>query len=318
MPMPGTIPASAIDSPKKQGSMYSAESDDQNIDAGTFLRCGRFANSDAIEVLNAEGQAPVLVLSDHSGRRIPEYLADLGLPPQELCRHIGWDIGATDMTRRIAERLDAPAVLNHISRLVIDPNRDPRTPTSIPEISDGTFVPANQKLDEAERRRRLQLSFIPYHRTISKKIARLRRRVGVPAIVAIHSFTPRMSHQWRPWDVGVLWSEDSRIAAPVLSYLQDIDDLCVGDNQPYTGNHPGSYSVPFHASRNGYPNIIFEVRQDLIDTPEKAERWGDILADALEPVLADPDLYRRFDRPGRLVDGPLDDHEVQALHRYSA
>ena len=108
------------------------------------------------------------------------------------------------------------------------------------------------------------------------------------------------------------------MAEPVLSYLQDIDDLCVGDNQPYTGDHPGSYSVPFHAGRNGYPNIIFEVRQDLIDTEEKAERWGDILADALAPVLSDPDLYQRFDRPGRHVDGSLDDHEMQALQRYSA
>ena len=66
---------------------------------------------------------------------------------EALARHIGWDIGAADLTRRLAQRLDAPALLNHCSRLVVDPNRRPGTPTSIPEISDGCVVPGNQGLD---------------------------------------------------------------------------------------------------------------------------------------------------------------------------
>jgi predicted N-formylglutamate amidohydrolase len=248
----------------------------------------------AIELFNPRGQAPILIIADHAGRQIPHYLGDLGLPEEERARHIGWDIGSADMARRLALRLDAPAVLNHICRLVIDPNRDPRCPTSIPEISDGTYVPANQNLTEDERRRRLRLSFVPYHRLIARQIVRLRRTAGVPVIISMHSFTPVMRRQFRPWQVGVLWNGDDRLARPVLAGLQQDPSLCVGANLPYSGNYPGSFSVDFHAERRRLPNVAFEVRQDLIETRSAAEAWADRLAEVLRPALSDPTLYCRW------------------------
>jgi len=250
--------------------------------------------TDSIEVFNPEGRAPVLILSDHSGRNVPAYLDNLGLPEEERSRHIAWDIGATDMTRRLAERLDAPAVLNHISRLVIDPNRVPGSPTSIPAIADGTTVPANQDMAVEDRNRRVRLSFIPYHRAVARQISRLRRRVDIPVIIAMHSFTPAMQHQWRPWQVGVLWADDDRLAKPVLAGLRADNALCVGANQPYSGKHPDGYSLQFHALRTGFPNVAFEVRQDLIGTKKEAEAWADRLAQVLQPALSDPTLYRRW------------------------
>ncbi|MGI9434489.1 MAG: N-formylglutamate amidohydrolase [Geminicoccaceae bacterium] len=257
---------------------------------------------EAVEIFNHQGQAPVLILSDHSGRRIPSYLGDLGLSEDERKRHIGWDIGAADMTRRLAVQLDAPAVLNHISRLVIDPNRHPGTATSVPTIADGTVIPGNEDIDDEELNRRIRLSFIPYHRAISQQIARLRRRIGTPVIISMHSFTPAMQRAWRPWDVGVLWAEDDRLAKPVLESLRDDETLCVGDNQPYSGDHPESYSLLFHAKRPGFPNVAFEVRQDLIDTRERAEAWADRLSKVLQPALSDPTLYRSWGSWRRLVD----------------
>ncbi|MEM9440497.1 MAG: N-formylglutamate amidohydrolase [Pseudomonadota bacterium] len=248
-----------------------------------------------IEVFNPEGKAPVLLLSDHSGCRIPEELNGLGLDEKERSRHIAWDIGTTDMTRRLAEKIDAPAVLNHISRLVIDPNRLPRTPTSIPEISDGTVIPGNQNLSEAEVRRRIGLSFIPYHRAISQQLARLRRGGAVPAIIAMHSFTPAMQKQWRPWEAAVLWStQDDRLAMPVLEGLRAYSEFCIGANQPYSGDHPDGYSLQFHGLRTGFPNVAFEVRQDQISTKNEAEGWADRLYKVLQPALSDPTLYRRW------------------------
>ncbi len=257
---------------------------------------------EAIEIFNRQGQAPVLIISDHSGRNVPAYLDNLGLSEDERQRHIAFDIGTTEMTRRLAKRLDAPAVLNHVSRLVIDPNRYPRSSTSIPGVADGTPVPGNQDLDEDEINRRIRLSFVPYHRAISREIAALRRRVGVPVIISMHSFTPAMQKQWRPWEVGVLWSEDNRLAQPVLEGLHDDESLCVGDNQPYSGNHPDSYSLLFHAKRTGFPNVAFEVRQDLIDTKERAEAWADRLYKVLQPALSDPTLYRLWGSWRRLAD----------------
>jgi predicted N-formylglutamate amidohydrolase len=245
------------------------------------------------EVCNVEGRAPVLLLCDHAGRWVPPELEDLGLPPQELARHIGWDIGAADVTRHLARLLEAPAVLCHVSRLVIDPNRKPGDPSSIPMISDGTFVPGNQELSIEEVRRRVWRFFVPYHRAVAREIARLRRRHGVPAIVSIHSFTPRMAHahSWRPWEVAVLWDRDQRLAAPALAGLRRDPELRVGDNEPYSGRFPVGYSIPFHAARPRLPHVSFELRQDLIDTPTAAAAWAERLAEVLRPPLSDRKLY---------------------------
>jgi predicted N-formylglutamate amidohydrolase len=244
-----------------------------------------------VERFQLGGKAPCLVLCDHAGRQVPRRLDGLGLPEHELRRHIGWDIGAADVSRALAVLLDAPALLCHVSRLVIDPNRRPGQPDSIPEVSDGTSVPGNQAVDAGEARRRLASYFIRYHRAVSQQIARM-RRAGVPAIVSIHSFTPIMQRGWRPWQVAVLWDEDDRLAAPVLEGLRRDPALRVGDNEPYSGRYPVGYTIPFHARRPGLPHVTFELRQDLIDTPARARAWAERLAAVLRGPLADPALYR--------------------------
>ena len=251
---------------------------------------------DLVEHFHRGGRAPCLVLCDHAGRRVPQRLDGLGLPEHELRRHIGWDIGAADVSRALAVRLDAPALLCHVSRLVIDPNRRPGHLDSIPAVSDGTCVPGNQGVDAAEARRRLRDCFIPYHRAVARQIARLRRRIGVPAIVSIHSFTPIMQRGWRPWQVAVLWDEDDRLAVPALESLRRAPSLRVGDNEPYSGRYPVGYTIPFHARRAGLPHVTFELRQDLIDTQARARTWAERLAAALRGPLGDPGLYRLWKR----------------------
>ena len=247
-----------------------------------------------VEIANPGGGAPLILLCDHAGRRIPAWLGDLGLPADELERHIAFDVGAAAVTRELARLLDAPALLCHLSRLVIDPNRLPGDPSSIPALSDGTVVPGNQDLSPAEVRRRLAYGFVPYHRTISRQIARLRRRHGIPALISIHSFTPQLGGMQRPWQAAVLWDGDARLAAPVLAALRRDPALAVGDNEPYSGRFPIGYSVPFHAARNGLPHVTFELRQDLIAEPEDAAAWAARLAGVLREPLADPKLYRRY------------------------
>jgi len=248
-----------------------------------------------VERFHIGGKAPCLVLCDHAGRRVPRHLDHLGLPEHELRRHIGWDIGAADVTRALAVLLDAPALLCHVSRLVIDSNRRPGRADSIPEASDGTPVPGNKGVDAAEARRRLARYFIPYHRAVSQQIARM-RRTGVPAIVSLHSFTPIMQRGWRPWQVAVLWDEDDRLAAPALEGLRRDPTLRVGDNEPYSGRYPVGYTVPFHARRRGLPHVTFELRQDLIDTLPRARAWAQHLAAVLRGPLGDPGLYRLWKR----------------------
>lgn len=251
---------------------------------------------DPVEVNNPGGRAPVLMICDHAGRRIPGWLGDLGLPERERIRHIAWDPGAAAIARELAKRLDAPLVLCHASRLVIDPNRKPGEPTSIPRVSDGTVIPANQHVSADERRRRYRFSFLPYQRTVARMLTRLRRRVPFPAIVSVHTCTDVMGGLWRPWHVGVLFNQDQRLARPVLDALRRDRALTVGANQPYSGRIHNGYTIPFHAERNRLAHVTFEVRQDLLKSDEQARAWGERLAAALAGPLADPALYRAFER----------------------
>src|SRR5580692_9241175 len=73
----------------------------------------------------------------------PRRLGSLGLPEHETRRHIAWDIGIGAVGRQLSRLLDAAVILQTYSRLVIDCNRDPDVPSSIPEISEDTDIPGN-------------------------------------------------------------------------------------------------------------------------------------------------------------------------------
>src|SRR4051812_27273833 len=175
------------------------------------------------------------------------------------------------------------------------PCRPPRLrPPPATAASKVAVIPATRARAAADLRERAGRYFLPSHRAVPRGIAAFRRAGRDPAIISVHSFTPRMNGEDRPWQVGVLWRHDRRIADPVLDHLRARGDLVVGDNQPYSGLGEFGFTVEFHAQRTRLPHVMFEVRQDEIDTPEKAERWADILADALAEPLARPDLYTRF------------------------
>jgi predicted N-formylglutamate amidohydrolase len=240
----------------------------------------------AVELVNETGAAPVLLICDHASPRVPRRLGNLGLSASELSRHIGWDIGAADVTRHLAQRLNAPAVLSGYSRLVVDCNRHLDDPTLMPAVSDGTAIAANATLAPEERQARLDALYYPYHRAIAHALDRLAAAGIAPALLSIHSCTPEMNGAFRPWHIGICWEQDRRLAGPVLQALRRRPDLIVGDNQPYGLDSREDRSVPVHAMRRGLPHLQVEFRQDLIATPAEAIRWGEILLEALRPALA--------------------------------
>ena len=243
--------------------------------------------AEAAEVIGEARRGRWIVTCDHASNRVPPAVAggDLGLPPDEMARHIAWDVGAAGVTRALAAALDAPALLGRFSRLVIDNNRGEDDPTVLMRLYDGTIVPANRFAGPAERERRLALLHRPYHAALE----RLAARPGA-ALVAVHSFTPRLSGRpLRPWHVGVLSAGDRRLADPLLARLRAEGDLVVGDNEPYSGHLPGD-SVDRHALRQGRPNVLVELRNDLIATAGAQEAWAARLAPLLVAARADAGL----------------------------
>ena len=245
------------------------------------------------EVLNAGSAAKIIVVCDHAGNRIPRSLNNLGLDEFSMRRHIAWDIGAADVARFLAPCLGAPTLLTNYSRLVVDCNRKLDDVTAFRALSDGDDVPGNHSLTATEKQRRADAIYWPYHQAIASQVDRLCREDFAPALISIHSFTPFFDNSHRPWEIGILWDNDPRIAVPLMQNLRD-KGLKVGDNEPYSGRHPHDFTVDYHGEKRGLPHASIEIRQDLLRDEGARRRWATTLADCLQPILEQEELYRFF------------------------
>jgi predicted N-formylglutamate amidohydrolase len=272
-------------------------------------RAGRIAavEEDSCSVLPGRADAGLVLVCDHAGNALPPAYGTLGLPAEQLKRHIAYDIGAAAVTRAMAAALDVPAVMTRYSRLLIDPNRGRDDPTLIMRLSDGAVIPGNRHLDEAERERRTRLYYEPYHRAIDAVIDACIAAGVPPAILSIHSFTESWKAVPRPWHVGILWDgKDGRLARPLLDRLYAEGDLIVGENEPYAGQLEGD-CLWQHGTCRGLVNAIVEIRQDLIRDAQGQAQWaqrlcrivGTILGDTLGRPMETGDMASRIGAAGR-------------------
>ena len=240
--------------------------------------------AEGFEVVGGAATRGLVILCDHASNALPVEYGTLGLPPAELERHIAWDIGAAGVTRHLSKLLDAPAVLTRVSRLLIDPNRGEDDPTLIMRLSDGAIIPGNRHLDAAERQKRIDSYYCPYHTAIRRVIAEVKASGSTPVLLGMHSFTESWKGNPRPWHVGVLWEKDRRVAMPLLAALRAEGDLVVGDNQPYPGQYEGD-TLWQHGTQTGLPFCSLEIRQDLIAGAAGQRAWGERLARIVGAVL---------------------------------
>jgi len=244
----------------------------------------------AFERIAGDAETGLILICDHASNAIPPAYGSLGLPPDELERHIGYDIGAAGVTRRLAATLGCPAVLSRFSRLLIDPNRGEDDPTLVMRLSDGAIVPGNRHADASEVERRLDLFHRPYHAAIEAEIGAMLAAGVVPAIFSMHSFTPVWRGVPRPWHAAVLWDSDPRFNLELIAALEAPGDLIVGDNEPYDGALRND-CLYRHATTRGLAGTLLEVRQDLIADAAGQEAWAARLAGVLPDILARPALH---------------------------
>ena len=224
------------------------------------------------------------ITSDHAANTVPDFVngGDLGIGPENMDRHIAYDIGAMGVAYRLGELLDGPVICSNFSRLVIDPNRGITDPTLLMKLYDGTIIPANRHAGAAELEERLERCYRPYHTALDT----LMHRRPDPVLLSVHSFTPQLKGRTkRPWEIGVLYADDDRLARPLMDVLRKQPDLTIGDNEPYLGHLPGD-AVDRHALEHGHLNVLIELRNDLIETDAQQSAWAERLAPMLEIALA--------------------------------
>lgn len=246
--------------------------------------------SPPVETIPGDIARGVILLCDHASNEVPADLHDLGLPPEQFERHIGYDIGAAAVTRGVARRLGAPAVLTRFSRLVIDPNRGRDDPTLVMRLSDGAVVPGNAHIDDDGIAERIRRFYDPYDVQVAALIENAIATGIAPVIISVHSFTPVWRGRPRPWQVGLLWDGDDRMASALITALEEDGESDVGRNEPYAGGLPGD-TIDRHATSRGLANVLIEIRQDLIALESGADAWAERLARLIEKVITAPALH---------------------------
>lgn len=226
----------------------------------------------------------LIILCDHATNTIPSFIpnSELGLPAEDMARHIAYDVGAAGVSLALGRHLNASVLMSNFSRLVIDPNRGEDDPTLVMRLYDGSIIPANRHVTAEEKEQRLNICYRPYHHKVALELAAMAH----PIIISIHSFAPQLrGRDKRPWELGVLYSEDSRMARPLMNSILRDKTICLGDNQPYSGSLPGD-CLDRHANQMGLYHVLIEVRNDLIETQEGQEIWAEKLAGYLHDAIA--------------------------------
>ena len=239
---------------------------------------------------NESGSAAHLIVCDHAANLVPKKLEKLGLSDDDLSQHIGWDPGALDIAKMLADALDAPLIYSCYSRLVCDLNRYQFDKNSMPESSDGVVVPGNRDLSAMARYRRFAELFRPYHDAIATKLDSFEATKVTPTLLSIHTCTDKMNGKFRPWPVSLSYAQDIRISKSLIEDLRRRKICEIGDNEPYSLDIGVDFTVCEHAMRRGLAYMQVEFRQDLVVTKAGVAHWVNNFLPSLQYALNEPGL----------------------------
>lgn len=225
---------------------------------------------------------PLFIFGDHASRHIPDEYHDLGLSGDDLTRHIAWDIGTETIVRELCAHFGCGGQLAGVSRLVIDLNRELDMRGLIPEESDGTLIPGNKDVSEADRQDRIQRFYTPYHDALGAELDKL----DDPLVISVHSFTPKPDlGDFRLLDIGLLVKHDEDSAEQFREMFMRLGrSFTIGMNEPYSA-YDLNHTIDANVAPRGFRHLAIEVRQDHIDTQEMAADIARVLAGRLEPLV---------------------------------
>ena len=242
----------------------------------------------AVNIINPQGQGGWLLVCEHASRRIPDALGGLGLSSAAGGSHAAWDIGALDVAHALSDALDAPLVAGDISRLVYDCNRPITAPDCVPARSEVYDIPGNAGLDDARRQQRYDQVHTPFHDAVTKVRTSWKPTQAAPVLVTIHSFTPVYNGATRAVELGFLYHAQPAAAQALLAVEQARGRYASALNEPYAATDGVTYTLEKHGEAQALPAVMIEIRNDLIDTPEKAQAMAGHLAESLTRAFPAP------------------------------
>lgn len=240
----------------------------------------------AYNIHNSQATSACLLTCEHASNYIPEHYNHLGLNPNLLNEHIAWDLGAESLTKYLADQLSCVAVLCQYSRLLIDCNRPLEANSSILTISEHHYIPGNDKISPFEKSLRIKHIFEPFHQSVAQQVSRLKKLHHEFPLIGIHSFTPTFKNQQRHWQFSVMWKDETPFVNKIIHHFKQHPlHHVIGFNEPYSAKEIPAYTTEQHADKNHLPNVIFEVRQDLLQSPSDIRYWGDLIKQAMDKKI---------------------------------
>lgn len=230
-------------------------------------------------VYGADRPRQVLVVCEHASAHIPAELDDLGLEPRHRHSHAAWDIGAEALSARLAERLEAPLIVAGLSRLLLDLNRPVGAPDSIPSLVEVVEVPRNRDVPQSEREARAAALYHPFHGAVADRLDAME----TPVLVTVHSFTPVWHGTPRETRIGLLHDADPTLARAMLARARD--GAGVELNAPYSAADGVTHTIALHGTARGIPNVMIEVRNDLLGDEAGTGAIADELLEMLLPAI---------------------------------
>lgn len=223
----------------------------------------------------------VVIVCEHARNFIPPAFNNLGLSLTAQQSHIAWDPGALGVAQDLRRRLNADLIASSVSRLIYDCNRSPESPSAMPDKSEAFEIPGNRNLTEAERSARATAVYVPF-RTALTNILNER---GTGIVVTIHSFTPVYHGVRRSCEIGVLHDTDARLAEAMLQAVPANFPFKLERNVPYSATDGVTHTLATVAVPRFWPNVMLEIRNDLIETKSQQLSVAGHLASLLTAAL---------------------------------
>ncbi|MCA2012163.1 N-formylglutamate amidohydrolase [Cereibacter sphaeroides] len=235
------------------------------------------------EVIHGANVAdPVVVLvCEHASNSFPEEFGTLGLSDADRQAHVAWDPGAFGVALALQEALQADLVAGTVSRLIYDCNRPPEAESAYPPKSEVFEIPGNTALNPEDKAARAMSVYFPFREAL-RSVMDAR---GEGILVTVHSFTPIFHGQKRACEIGILHDGDRRLADLLLEGWPSDAPLKAERNVPYGPADGVTHTLKEHPIPRGWPNVMLEIRNDLIETPTQQRMVAQLIADRLRAAF---------------------------------
>lgn len=219
--------------------------------------------------INANGESEIVLVCEHASNRMPHSLNNLGLGQETVDSHAAWDPGAEAVALLLSQSLDAPLVNARFSRLVYDLNRPPEHPEAMRSISEVHHIPGNENLSDEDARARVNAIYKPFCAEVALALDKSISQHRNPVLVTIHTFNPVYHGKKRDVELGILHDDDTRLADQMLLEAAEQTTMVTRRNEPYGPADGVAHTMRLHAIPTGVLNVMLEIRNDLVATPEQ-------------------------------------------------